>query len=214
MNADCKAASPVPGYAASKSRPHTNSLTLNTHNTMDTQLHQLLLQRHSIRRYTDQPISAEDVKTILEAALLAPSSKSLRPWQFVVVEDHATLEALAQCKDFGAKPIAGASMAVAVTVDPAKSECWLEDSSVAAIFMHLQAAALGIGSCWIQVMGRYKGEESAEDIVRTVLEIPDSQKVVCIVTFGYSDEVRKPVDPDKLLWEKVHIGKWRPDSDE
>ena len=65
-------------------------------------LHQLLLERHSIRRYKDQPVSADDVRTILEAALLAPSSKSARPWQFVVVEDKATLTSLAGCKQFGA----------------------------------------------------------------------------------------------------------------
>lgn len=54
-------------------------------------LHELLLQRHSIRRYTDQSIDPEHVKTILEAGLLAPSSKSARSWQFVVVEDHDTM---------------------------------------------------------------------------------------------------------------------------
>lgn len=175
----------------------------------DQNLHQLLLERHSIRRYTEQALPAEDVKTILEAALLAPSSKSKRPWQFVVVDDRATLAALSQCKDFGGKPIENAAMAVAVVSDPAESDCWLEDASIAAIFMHLQAAALGIGSCWIQVLGRDKGEESAEDIVRSILDIPESLKVPCIMTFGYQDETRKPVDPDKLLWEKVHIGKWR-----
>ena len=157
----------------------------------DSNLHQLLLERHSIRRYTDQQIPADNVKTILEAALMA---------------------ALAECKDFGGKPIAKAAMAVAVVADPLESDCWLEDSSIAAIFMHLQAAALGIGSCWIQVMGRDKGEESAEDIVRSILDIPESLKIPCIMTFGYQDETRKPVDPDKLLWEKIHIGKWRHDN--
>lgn len=179
---------------------------------IDPNLHQLLLIRHSIRKYTSQQIPAEDVKTILEAALLAPSSKSKRPWQFVVVDERPVLEALSECKDFGGKPIANAAMAVAVVSDPAQSDCWLEDASIAAIFMHLQAAALGIGSCWIQVMGRDKGDESAEDIVRGILGIPESLKIPCIMTFGYQDETRKPVDPDKLLWEKVHIGKWRQDE--
>ena len=60
--------------------------------------HELLLQRHSIRRYTDQPLDPEHVKTILEAGLLAPSSKSARSWQFVVVEDHDTMLRLMECK--------------------------------------------------------------------------------------------------------------------
>ena len=57
-------------------------------------VHELLLERHSIRKYTEEPIPAEDVKTIIESGLLAPSSKSARSWQFVVVEDHDMLARL------------------------------------------------------------------------------------------------------------------------
>lgn len=168
-----------------------------------------MLQRHSIRRYKDQPVSADDVKTILEAALLAPSSKSARPWQFVVVEDKDMLTRLADCKQFGTKPVSTAAFAVVVTVDPAKSDVYVEDATVAAIFMHLQAADLGLGSCWIQVRGRFAADgESSETVVRELLDIPEEMAVECIVTFGYIDEQRRPVDPEKLLWEKVHIGRW------
>ena len=172
-------------------------------------LHQLLLERHSIRRYKDQPVSADDVRTILEAALLAPSSKSARPWQFVVVEDKATLASLAGCKQFGAKPISSAAFAVVVTVDTTVSDVYVEDASVAATLMHLQAADLGIGSCWIQIRNRFAADgESSETVVREILDIPEQFSVECIVTFGYIDEERKPVDPSKLLWEKVHIDRW------
>jgi len=61
-------------------------------------LRDLLLSRHSIRRYTDQPLDAVQVKTILEAGLLAPSSKNARSFQFVAVEDAAVLERLSECK--------------------------------------------------------------------------------------------------------------------
>ena len=144
-----------------------------------------MLQRHSIRRYKDQPVSADDVKTILEAALLAPSSKSARPWQFVVVEDKDMLTRLADCKQFGTKPVSTAAFAVVVTVDPAKSDVYVEDATVAAIFMHLQAADLGLGSCWIQVRGRFAADgESSETVVRELLDIPEEMAVECIVTFG------------------------------
>lgn len=173
-------------------------------------LHSLLLQRHSIRRYTGQTISPDDVKTILEAALLAPTSKSGRPWDFVVVEERDVLARLAECKQYGTKPIATAPLAVVVTVNPEKSDVYIEDATVAAIMMHVQAADLGIGSCWIQVRGRFTADgEPSENVVREILGIPDGRCVECIVTFGYSDETRRPVDPDKLLWEKVHLGQWR-----
>ncbi|MBD5233475.1 MAG: NAD(P)H nitroreductase [Bacteroidales bacterium] len=173
-------------------------------------LHELLLRRHSIRRYTDKPIDPEDVKTILEAGLLAPSSKNARSWQFVVVEDRDTLIRLSECKPAYATSIKDAMLAVVVTSAPAESEAYIEDASVAAIFMHLQAEALGIGSCWVQVRGRLSADgEPSEDVVRDILAIPHEMTVECIMTFGYSAETRKPVDPAKLKWEKVHLGSWR-----
>lgn len=172
-------------------------------------LHELLVRRHSIRRYTDNPIPADDVKTIVEAALLAPSSKSARPWHFVLVEDKETLAKLAECKSAGARPIAGCSLAVVVCATTDKSDMYLEDMSIAAAYMQLQATALGLGACWIQVRNRFAGDgEDAETIVRETLGIPEDVVVECIVTIGHPDEERKPVDTSKLLWEKVHVGNW------
>lgn len=173
-------------------------------------LHQLLLERHSIRRYTDQPISPDDVKTIIEAGLLAPSSKSARSWQFVVVEDRDMLVRLSDLKPAYAASVKDCRFAVVVTSDPTQSEAYIEDASVAAILMHLQAADLGIGSCWVQIRGRQAADGTpSEEVVRELLAIPDYMCVECVVTFGYSAETRKPVDPDKLKWEKVHLGTWR-----
>jgi len=175
-------------------------------------LHQLLLERHSIRRYTERAISPDDVKTIIEAGLLAPSSKNARSWQFVVVEDRDMLVRLSDLKPSYAASIKDCRFAVIITTDPSQSEAYIEDASVAAIFMHLQAADLGIGSCWVQVRGRQAADGTpSEDVVRELLDIPGHMCVECVVTFGYSAETRKPVDPEKLKWEKVHIGLWRKD---
>ena len=65
--------------------------------------HNLLINRRSIRKYKDAEISAESVKTILETALISPTSKNKMPWEFVVVEDKDMLSELSKCKDFGAK---------------------------------------------------------------------------------------------------------------
>lgn len=172
-------------------------------------LQQLLVERHSIRRYTDQPVPADDVKTIIQAALLAPSSKSQRPWQFIIVEDKETLLRLSTCKPVAAHAIKGAAFAVVVVADPGKSDMFIEDAAIAAEFMQLQAADLGIGSCWIQVRNRFNADnEPAETVVQQTLGIPEYLKVECIMSFGYSAENRRPVDLDKLKWEKVHIGQW------
>lgn len=173
--------------------------------------HDLAVRRHSIRRYTDEPIAAEEVKLILEAALLAPTSKSSRSWQFVCVDDPDMLRRLEQCKPAGAAPIGRCKLAIVVAGNPELSDPWVEDASIAAAYMQLQAEDLGLGSCWIQVRGRFTADGiPSEEYVQECLGMPGELPVVCIMTFGHKDEERRPVDTSKLLWERVHIGQWTP----
>ena len=95
-------------------------------------LHTLLINRRSIRRYSDQPVSADDVKLILEAGLLAPTSKNTRAWQFVVVDDKEMLARMSECKPVAAHPIAACSLAIVVAVAAERTEPWIEDASIAA----------------------------------------------------------------------------------
>ena len=169
----------------------------------------MLFTRHSIIKYTDEPIDGEHVKLLLEAALLAPSGKSVRPWEFVVVEDKEVLAKMSECRPFGSGPVAKCKLAIVVCGDPGKTDVWVEDCTIAATYIQLQAEALGLGSCWIQMRGRFdKDNNDSADLIRELLDIPGEQQVECIIVLGHKDEVRRPVDPDKLLWEKVHIGKF------
>ena len=174
---------------------------------MNKEFHDMLFTRHSIRKYTDEPIDGEHVKLLLEAALLAPSGKSVRPWEFVVVEDKEVLAKMSECRPFGSGPVAKCKLAIVVCGDPGKTDVWVEDCTIAATYIQLQAEALGLGSCWIQMRGRFdKDNNDSADLIRELLDIPGEQQVECIIVLGHKDEVRRPVDPDKLLWEKVHIG--------
>lgn len=187
-------------------RLHMSNISFNTM----TSFHDLITNRRSIRRYTDEEISAEDVKTIMEAALMAPTSKSSRPWQFVIVEDAARLEALSKCKETGAMPIAKAPLAIVVAVDVEASDPWIEDAAIAATFIQLQAQDLGLGSCWIQIRGRYTDRDlESETYVQNVLDMPDTILPVAIITIGHPAEEKKPQNLEKLLWEKVHINEWK-----
>ena len=178
-----------------------------------TDFHSLLLNRRSIRKYQDKDLSAEDVKLLLEAALLAPTSKNLRSWSFTVVEDKDQLAQLSQCKPQFATPISRCKLAVIVSADVMVSDVWVEDASIAAAYIQLQAEALGLGSCWIQVRNRMLDEEtSASDAVKRMFNLPDEQQVLCVISIGYKDEERKPADPEKLHWEKVHIGVWNDEN--
>jgi len=54
----------------------------------------VIQERRSIREYTDQPVSEEDLQMILEAARQAPSGENAQPWRFIIVKDHGTRQRL------------------------------------------------------------------------------------------------------------------------
>ena len=174
----------------------------------------LILRRRSMRKFTEQALRQDEVVALLRAALMAPTSKGTRAWQFVVVDDKETLVRLSQCKDKGAELIAGAPLAVVVLGDPAVSDVWIEDTSVATTYLLLQAEDLGLGACWVQVRNRSMADgKPAEEMVRSILGIPEHLRVLSIVAVGHKGMERKPFNEDNLQWEKVHINAW-PQADE
>ena len=168
----------------------------------------LITDRRSTRQFKDTLLSPEQVESILKTALMAPTSKNASSWQFVVVEDKDTLHQLAGCKKQGAAFLDGCALAIVVLGDASQTDVWIEDASIAAIYMQLQAEDLGLGSCWCQVRGRLMedGYES-EQYVRELLDIPRQFGVLTIIGLGHKEQERKPSDKSSLLWEKVHIGR-------
>ncbi len=172
--------------------------------------HSLLLNRRSHRKFSEEKLSPDEVRLILEAALLSPTSKNRHSWEFVVVEAGETLHKLSSCKPHGCRFIENAALAVAVLGNPLVSDTWIEDASIAALAMQLQAESLGIGSCWVQVRGRLFSETIASgEYLNELLDVPAPLDVLCILAFGKKAEDKKPAEEASLLWEKVHIEKYR-----
>lgn len=167
----------------------------------------LIKNRRSTRKFTDQLLAPEQVEMILKAALMAPASKRSNPWQFVVVEDKEMLKRLAQCKKNGSGFLADCALAVVVLANVMESDVWIEDASVASIYMQLQAEDLGLGSCWCQIRNRVtEAETDSNEYVRALLNIPYQLDVLSIIGIGYKDQVRKPFNEEHLQWEKIHLG--------
>ena len=174
-----------------------------------TEFKSLVQARRSHRRFTAQEVDGDDVRLILRAALMSPTSKSQRAWQFVVVDDPLSIQKLSDAKDMGSKFLKGAPLAIVVLGNAQQNDCWIEDGSIAAISMQYQAEELGLGTCWIQLWGRGLSDgTSAETVVRGILDIPEDMNVLCVVAVGYSDDERKPQDEEKLRWENVHINRY------
>lgn len=173
------------------------------------QFSDLIKNRRSMRKFTDQELTQEEVVTLLKAALMSPSSKRSNCWQFIAVDDKETLEKLAHCKEMGAAFLTEAAMAVVVMADPLASDVWIEDAAVATLMIQLQAEDLGLGSCWVQVRERFAATGmSSDEYVHALLDIPLQLQVVSIVAVGHKGMERKPFNEDHLQWEKVHINKY------
>lgn len=167
---------------------------------------ELIRVRRSMRKFTPEELTKDEAMLLLRAALMAPSSKGSRPWQFIAVDNKDTLRLLARCKEHGAELIEGAPLAVVTAADPLQSDVWIEDAAVATTMMLLQAEDLGLGACWVQIRERTTADgKSAEDIVRQILNIPTHLRILSIVAVGHKGMQRKPFNEDRLQWEKVHL---------
>ena len=172
-------------------------------------MYQEFVNRRSVRVYTDEPIADEDLKKILSAGLMAPSGKSKFPWHFIVVKDRAMLEKLSLCRVGVARMLATAACAIVVVGDPAVTDTLVEDCTIAAAYMHLEASTLGLGRCHIQGRGRTaENGETTEDYVRGLLGFPADYKMQAVLSLGHIGKPMKPHKEEKLFWDKVHQEKF------
>lgn len=166
----------------------------------------LVQQRRSHRKFTNEEISAEDVQLLLRAALMSPTSKGQRSWQFVVVDDKLKIEKISDSKEMGSQFLKDAPLCIAVLGDPSQNDCWIEDSSIAAYSILLQAEDLGLGACWVQIRARGLNDGTpANTIVRGILDIPENLDVLCVIGIGHKGMERQPQNEERLKWENVKV---------
>ena len=164
----------------------------------------LVQKRRSIRKFTLEKPTEEEMHTILRAGLMAPTGHSQRGWQFVVVDDRQKLEAISQCRELGSDFVKDAPVAIVVCYDASTTDVWIEDASIAAITMQYQATDLGLGSCWCQVRQRTNTSGmNSSTIIKQLLGLPDQLEVECVIGLGHPAVERKLQDEEKLLWDRV-----------
>lgn len=169
----------------------------------------LAQRRRSIRKYQNKPVESEKIDQLLEALLRAPTSMGKNSWEFVVVTDRSLLEKLSGAKPYGASFLKNAALGIVVCANPQISDVWIEDASIASIFIHLAATSLELGSCWIQIRERkYDDSQTAEAYIARILDLPAHIRVETIIAIGYPAE-SKPAHPkEDLPYDKVSLNKY------
>ncbi|MBL7183502.1 MAG: nitroreductase family protein [Anaerolineae bacterium] len=161
----------------------------------------MIKKRRSIREYTDQAVTDEQIRQLLEAAMAAPSGSNIQPWEFVVVRDPDLKRQLAQTHTWSYMA-ADAAVVFVVCANESASNHWIADASAATQNLLLAVTALGLGAVWV---GIYPSADR-EAHVRRVLDIPDEIRVLCLVPVGHPAEAKLP--RTKYTESKVHYEKW------
>lgn len=161
--------------------------------------------KRAVRQFKEQPLTEEELSSILNAGRRAQSSKNTQPWTFIAIQERSTLKALSECGTY-AGHLAGAALGVAIlTPDPSQRFSIMFDAGQAAAYMQLAAWELGIGSCLATIY--------EHDKARKLLGYPEELHLYIAISFGY------PVDPDylttppqkggrRLMEDIVHWDQW------
>ena len=167
---------------------------------------ELLKKRRSIRRFKDTDVEMGKIERLVKSALLSPSSRNIRPWEFIMVADREIIQKLSKSKEHGSAFLAGAPLAVVVLADTDKSDVWVEDSSIASIVIQMEVESLGLGSCWVQIRKRkHDSQKTADEYVRDIMGIPANCSVESIIGIGYPEEQRPPYKDEELQYDKVFL---------
>lgn len=162
--------------------------------------------RKSVRQYTSEPVSDNDIQTILKAAMAAPSAVNFQPSRFVVVTDRAQLDAMAEILPY-AKMLRQAPAAIVVCGETIwmggdENPYWQQDCAAATQNLLLAAEALGLGAVWT---GVYPDQERYRKL-HDFLGMPPAVLPFCCIPVGHPAGDDQP--KDKWKPENIHYGKW------
>lgn len=160
--------------------------------------------RRSVRSFTKEDVSNEQIEKILEAARWAPSAGNLQPWEFIIVRKPEIKKEIARAA-LNQTFIEEAPVVIVVCANEVRSGSiyggrgvnlyCIQDTAAATENMLLAACALGLGACWV---GAFNEEE-----IRRILKIPRGIRPVAIIPIGHPAE--RPSPPRRRsLKEIVH----------
>jgi nitroreductase len=163
-----------------------------------------ILSRRSIRKYTEEPVSGDDIEALLTAAMHAPSAVNEQPWHFVIIQDRKTLEAISRLSPT-APMVKYAPLAIAVCADRNLEKfpgLWALDCSAATENILLAATARGLGAVWTAV---YPFDDRVDGI-KKLLKMPDDVVPLCIIPVGRPAETPAPVN--RFNPSRIHHDTW------
>ena len=163
-----------------------------------------ILSRRSVRKYTGERVTDDQVTELLKAAMSAPSAGNQQPWCFVVVRSQEVLDRIPAVHPYAAMtPYASVVIAVCGDLTGLKYEdYWVQDCSAATENVLLAAHEMGLGAVWL---GVYPIKERVGGI-RQLLKLPEQIIPLSLVAVGYPVESLPAAD--RFNAGRVHYDHW------
>lgn len=166
-----------------------------------------IMTRVSVRQFTGEKISDEQIDILLRAAMAAPSAINKQPWAFIVVTDEALIAKLGEALPYsrcGNKPACAFIPCgdLSKAIEGEMAAFWINDVSAATENLLLAAHAMGLGAVWT---GLHPDMNRAA-MVQQMLGLPEHIIPLCVVPVGVPTE--QPEVKDKYKPENIHFNKW------
>lgn len=163
-----------------------------------------IFKRRSIRQYTDENITSEQLELLLRAGMAAPSAHNKQPWEFIVVNERENLNYLADNHPY-AKMLKKAPLCIVVCGNKEKQPLegfYVQDCSAAIQNILLQAQDMGLGSVWI---GLHPYEELM-NVIRNKFNVPENVVPIAMISIGHPAEEKREITRYKE--EMIHMNRY------
>ena len=113
-----------------------------------------LLRVRQVRQFTDEPVDADAIEAIADAARWSGSSRNSQPWRFVIVREAAVLRSIAEAGLPQTRSLATATAAIAIAVPEeqgsAVSHAFDEGRAAERMLIAASFLELGAGIAWVR----------------------------------------------------------------
>lgn len=165
------------------------------------------LSRRTIRKFKEKKVEKEVVMELMKTALVSPSGRNRKPYEFVVIDDKEIIKKLSVAKESGATFAADAPLMIVIL--GYENPTWDDDCAIASTIIQLKAHDLGLGSCWIQTKEKVDSEGNATDEnIKKILGAPPELKVHNMMALGYPDEEKPAYTDAEVDMAKLHFNKF------
>ncbi|MCP3927838.1 MAG: nitroreductase family protein [Bacteroidetes bacterium] len=167
----------------------------------------IIHQRKTVKTYTGQKVSKEQLETLVRAGMAAPTAMNQQPWVFIAIDEKGTLIKLGEALP-GVSMLKDAAAAIAVCGDMSKAlegpdrEFWIQDCSAASQNILLAVESIELGAVWGAV---FPSEERIKKVIK-ILNLPKHIIPLNVISIGYPTGEEQP--KNKWIEENLHWQEW------